>query len=269
MIVDAADQNRGATAMIDDWFSAIDLPITWQQFWQLPRNPAYKYEYFDGRGWLSPRPKSGQAVLELQDFARPIAEMATPEKLLVRPLQNADWQQLPELFAAAFHRVQPFASLTDEDRETAAKECLTQTRQGDEGPLIGEACFAAAGVADDTLIGANLVTLPPRKMAEHAGLPHLTWIFVAPLFARQGVGMALLDATVQALLQRGDTALASTFLIGNESTMLWHWRAGFKLAEERWSIRAARLEARANQSMPQPACDDHGPPTGTSSSISS
>ena len=42
------------TAMIDDWFSAIELPITWQQFWQLPQNPAYKYEYFDGHAWLSP-----------------------------------------------------------------------------------------------------------------------------------------------------------------------------------------------------------------------
>ena len=66
--------------MIDDWFSAIKLPLTWQQFWQLPRNPAYKYEYFDGHAWLSPWPKSHHAVLDLQTFTRPIAEMGDPEK---------------------------------------------------------------------------------------------------------------------------------------------------------------------------------------------
>ena len=32
------------------------LPLTTEQFWQLPRHPAYKYEYFDGAVHLSPRP---------------------------------------------------------------------------------------------------------------------------------------------------------------------------------------------------------------------
>jgi hypothetical protein len=94
--------------MIDDWFSAIGLPITWQQFWQLPQNPAYKYEYFDGRAWLSPRPKSYHAVLDLQTYARPDGGIATRNEVAIRPLEEADWSELPSLFAAAFHRVQPF-----------------------------------------------------------------------------------------------------------------------------------------------------------------
>ena len=137
--------------MIDDWFSTIELPLTWQQFWQLPQNPAYKYEYFDGRAWLSPRPKTYHAVLDLRTFARPIAGMATDDKLVIRPLQDADWQRLPELFAAAFHRVQPFASLTDDDRLEAAEDCLGHTRECGEGPLVGEACLVAARAADDAL----------------------------------------------------------------------------------------------------------------------
>jgi len=36
--------------MIGKWFSTIQLPLTFEQFWQLPRNPAYKFEYFDGHG---------------------------------------------------------------------------------------------------------------------------------------------------------------------------------------------------------------------------
>ena len=62
-------------------------------------------------------------------------------------------------------------------------------------------------------------------------MPHLTWIFVSPVDARQGVGTALLDVAVRALLRLEYTELASTFLLGNESSMLWHWRAGFKLLE--------------------------------------
>lgn len=174
--------------MIDDWFSAIELPLTWQQFWQLPKNPAYKYEYSDGHGWLSPRPKSHHAVLDLQTFTRPIPEMATDDKLVIRPLQDADWARLPELFAAAFYRVQPFASLLEDKSLAAAEDCLGHTRESGEGPLVGEACLVAVRESDNTLIGANLITLPPGKTIRHAaGLPHLTWIFVSPQDARYGV----------------------------------------------------------------------------------
>jgi len=241
----AYDQNRGATTMIDDWFSAIDIPLTWQQFWQLPKNPAYKYEYSDGHAWLSPRPKGHHAVLDLQTFIRPIPEMATDDKLIIRPLQDADWKQLPSLFAAAFYRVQPFASLPEDKSLAAAEDCLGHTRESGEGPLVGEACLVAVRESDDVLIGANLITLPPGKTIKHAaGLPHLTWIFVSPQDARYGIGMALLDMAVQALLRLGHTKLASTFLLGNESSMLWHWRAGFKLLEWPGSMRAIRREAR-------------------------
>jgi hypothetical protein len=50
--------------MIDNWFSTIELPLTFAQFLALPQNPAYKYEYFDGHAWLTPRPKSHHALLD-------------------------------------------------------------------------------------------------------------------------------------------------------------------------------------------------------------
>jgi GNAT superfamily N-acetyltransferase len=222
--------------MIDDWFSAIELPITWQQFWQLPQNPAYKYEYFDDRAWLSPRPKSCHAVLDLHTYARPEGGIATRNDVAIRPLEEADWSGLPPLFAVAFHRVQPFASLTDDTRHKAAEDCLGHTRAAGEGPLVGEACMVA--VEDAMLVGAILITLPPSHAIEAAvGLPHVTWIFVAPFHARYGVGTALLDAAVQALLRFGHAKLFSTVLIGNESSTLWHWRAGFKLLEQPWTLR--------------------------------
>jgi GNAT superfamily N-acetyltransferase len=225
--------------MIHDWYSAIELPITWQQFWQLPRNPAYKYEYFNGRAWLSPRPENYHAVLDLRTFARPIADMVPDDKVAIRALQDTDWQRLPKLFAAAFRGVQPFASLSDDKRLAAAEDCFGCTQASGEGPLVGEARLVAARVSDDRLVGANLLTIPSGDAIEH-GLPHLTWIFVSPAYARRGIGMALLDMAVQALLGLGYSTLASTFLLGNESSMLWHWRAGFRLLQEPWSMRSIR-----------------------------
>ena len=56
--------------MIHDWFSAMELPLTWKQFCQLPQNPAYKYEYFHRPGLafataqeLPRRPRSGELCL--------------------------------------------------------------------------------------------------------------------------------------------------------------------------------------------------------------
>ncbi len=222
--------------MIDDWFSTIKLPLTIEQFHQLPQNAAYKYEYFDGQAWLSPRPHSYYAILDLQTFARPVSGITTHEKVVIRPLQEPDWSQLPKLLAAAFHRVQPFASLADDTRLKAAEDCLGHTRAGGDGSFVDDACMVAA--RDDGPVGAILITLPPDPpMKAAVGLPHVTWVFVSPWDTRHGIGTALLDAAVQALLQRGYDRLASGFLIGNESSMLWHWQAGFRLPEQPWSRR--------------------------------
>jgi GNAT superfamily N-acetyltransferase len=231
--------------VIDKWFSAIELPLTFEQFEQLPQNPAYKYEYFEGTAWLSPRPKSYHAVLDLPAFAPPI-ETLTEEPVHIRPLVDDDWESLPGVFAAAFHRVQPFASVDDDTRLQAARECLQSTRDGREGPLIAEACLVATAESDEALLGGVLTTLippgdltdwstfrwktppPPDAVARRMGGPHLTWIFVSPWFARSGVGTALLDAAVRGLVRLGYTELASTFLLGNDSSLLWHWRMGFR-----------------------------------------
>ena len=52
-----------------------------------------------------------------------------------------------------------------------------------------------------------------------------------------GSGTVLLAATRRALLARGYTELLSTFMIGNDSSMLWHWRNGFRLLPYPGSLR--------------------------------
>ena len=63
------------------------------------------------------------------------------------------------------------------------------------------------------------------------------WIFVAPMLAGQGIGTALLRAAVAELRTLGFSRLASTFLLGNHSSMLWHWRMGFRLTAYPFSRR--------------------------------
>jgi hypothetical protein len=224
--------------MCDDWMPFQKLPLTIEQFHRLPRNGAYKYEYIDGETWLTPRPKHYHALLDL----RPLE---SADAVPMRRLEADDWKKLEPIFAGAFHDIQPFGSLDDEARREAAKVCLERTRTGSDGPLIESACFVA--LDEKRCVGAILITLlpdvdptdwdafrwpepPPADCLElRLGRPHLTWIFVGPWHKGEGTGTALLAAAVRELLALGYKELASTFLSANESSMLWHWRNGFRL----------------------------------------
>lgn len=255
--------------MIDRWFSTIRLPLTAEQFHRLPRDAAYKYEYFDGQALLTPRPKQYHAVLELRPVeVPPTPETRTPTRL--RPLAADDWDRLPPLFAGAFHGVQPFATLGDADRHEAARSCLHRTREGGDGPLIEPACLVAEDQSVGRPVGAILVTVmpevdltgldplhwgepPPPDWLERAlGRPHLTWIFVGPWHAGHGIGSALLAAATQRLLAHRYRELASTFLLGNDASLLWHWRNGFRLLPNPISPRQILRRVRAELGPSEP-----------------
>ena len=133
---------------------------------------------------------------------------------------------------------------------------MERTYSGGDGPLIEPASFVAA--EEKALVGCILITLlpdgdpcdvagyqwresPPGDCIERCiGRPHLTWIFVEPQRAGQGIGSALLSMTANSLLGLGYKELLSTFMIGNHSSMLWHWRNGFRLLPHPHSMRPAQ-----------------------------
>jgi GNAT superfamily N-acetyltransferase len=219
----------------------LQLPLTPAQFNQLPRNAAYRYDYLEGQAWLSPRPRYYHAVLDLERLG-----LEGAADVPLRAFEEADWDALAEVFAEAFRGQQPFAGQTEEARLVAARRSLAQTSSNGDGPWIEPASFVACG-RDGGLLGAVLITLlplrdpsewdayhwtsppPPDCIARREGRPHLTWIFVHPARAGRGVGTALLRASTTALTELGFSVLLSTFLVGNDSSMLWHWRAGFHL----------------------------------------
>jgi GNAT superfamily N-acetyltransferase len=109
---------------------------------------------------------------------------------------------------------------------------------------------------DTEVIGAVLVTLAPDhdlrrvdawrwtdpppedSVARRLGRPHLTWVFVAASEAGRGVGTALLRAAAGALRALGFEVLGSSFMAGNASSTLWHWRNGFQLLPHPCSLLA-------------------------------
>src|SRR5262245_30859201 len=122
--------------MLYNWYRAQQVPLSAEAFVRLPRNPAFRYEYADGFGHLSPRPRTLNAVLDLTAFPD---SLSAAEREDIRPLAASDWTAFPGVFAAAFAGTQPFASLDDADVLAAATECLDQTRTGGDGPMIPRA----------------------------------------------------------------------------------------------------------------------------------
>ena len=235
--------------MCDEWMPYIQLPLTIEEFRQLPRNSAYKYEYLSKRVHLSPRPKHYHAVLEL-------GSIQVDESVGVQSIQASELGSLERLFAGAFRHTQPYGSLDDDTLLEAARQALERTRAGGDGPWIMQASFVAK--LEEKLIGAILITLlphgdpcdwdsyywkdvpPPDCIERRLGRAHLTWVFVAPSEKGRGAGTALLAASVRELLALGFTELYSTFMAGNDSSMLWHWRNGFQLLPHPGSHRLMR-----------------------------
>jgi GNAT superfamily N-acetyltransferase len=248
--------------MCDEWMPTIRLVMTIDDFHRLPRNAAYKYEYFDGAALFSPRPKTMHAVLDISGWAPLDTDLAPAGEYAVVPLEGADRDDLARLFSGAFAQTQPFASITDAERLHAASECLRRAFDGGEGPLVEEASFAARSRRDNSLVGAIVITLLPEVDANVAddyrwpqpppadlwqrggGRPHVTWIFTHAWHKGEGIGTRLLAAAIAPLRQRGDKHLYTTFIAGNDSSMLWHWRNGFQLLPYDASKRGIRRKLR-------------------------
>jgi GNAT superfamily N-acetyltransferase len=201
---------------------------------------------------VNPRPRYYHTLLDLS--AAPADKAAV---LPLRPVGPEDWEAMAPVFAAAFTQLPPFAGLDDATRLRAVSKSLTHTRTGGDGPWVEAASFVGLDESGEGIVGAALITLLPVRdpcdwdsyhwaepppadcVARGLGRPHLTWIFVHPESAGRGVGTALLAAAVGALRGLGYRELASTFLLGNDSSMLWHWRSGFRLLTYPGSRRRA------------------------------
>ncbi len=247
--------------MYEQWMPKVALSLTTEEFGQLPRNPAFQYDYLRGKALITPRPRHFHGILDFS--GRQVAEPnEVGSNMHIRPMASGDFGALPDIFTDAFDGVQPLGGLTRAQRLDAARVILDKTWQGNDGPWIRQASFTALDKTKKTLLGGITITLVPGgNPAEsacyrweespgnpwnksHSGQPHLTWIFVSPMWKGVGLGSALLHAAVTALQKLGFASLWTTFLLGNDASMLWHWRNGFTLAPFPLSRRTLRRGIR-------------------------
>lgn len=128
--------------------------------------------------------------------------------------------------------------LSAEDPQTSALQ-VPSASPGDESEvsassqpeLIGGVVVTLFPSAD--FIGFRsedwLQTVPEDAFSRGWGQPHLTWIFVKPRHRRRYVAQHLLRTAAASLKAVGYETLMSTMLLGNEASLLWHWRMGFEL----------------------------------------
>src|SRR5712692_1471600 len=140
-------------AMCDQWMPTIKLPLTIEQFHQLPRNSAYRYEYLEKQACLTPRVRHYHGLLELCPLE--VSDDVAVERMKVDHIAD-----LVPLFAAAFRSTQPYGSLDADTRREAARQALERTRTGADGPWIEQASFVAK--EGERLAGAILITLLPE-----------------------------------------------------------------------------------------------------------
>lgn len=227
--------------VVDRSFEPIELHLPIDTFRRVPRHAAYRYEYFGGRGVLSPRPRTRNARLATEAFTRIDTAFDLPHGIELRTMAEDDAAPLADVFAAAFEREPPFAGLDDERRHAAAIEAIADTVAGRYGPLIASACHVASG-ADGRPFGTCLVTLANESVGATdpmRGQPHLTWLFVAPILSRRGLATRLLHRALEALHGEGWPVLFTTFLVGNAGSATWHWENGFELLPDPYSPRRA------------------------------
>ena len=241
--------------MSDEWMPTLRPKMSREDFERLPRHPSYRYEWFDGAACISPWPRYGHACLRLTRLRVDKSDLGDAE---LRGVEAADAAALVPIFEASFGHLQPYGSLDETDMRVAASKAMEKTFAGGDGVLAPRASFVAT--ASGSIAGAILITLlpggdpcasdsmqwqasPPPDLWNHTeGQPHLTWIFVRRFDQGGGIGTLLLKNAVRALKRQGYKTLWSTFMIGNESSTLWHWRNGFELLPNLHSRRRMRRE---------------------------
>src|SRR5215212_3182247 len=239
------------------FFRRLDYQVPWETWERLPRVAGFKNEYWEGEAHLTPRPQTCDIYLETSKWRTPDVSEAQwgSAEVETRRLQDEDWQKLPDLFFASMAMELPLCLWNGNAAKRGARAIIECTRLGRDGDLLRDSCFVAVTQDKDEphdaeeLCGAAIVTLNPiRRMISPpaaAGIlhperkdekvvPHLTWIFVDHWMRRRGIATQLLGAVVESLRARKLRFLASTCLLHNASSLLWHWRNGFILPPTRF-----------------------------------
>ena len=193
------------------------IPMTWEEFEQMPRKLGWKHEYWDGQAHFSPRWQSVTVTCPVQ--RRPVQTSCT-----VRPVAESDEPQLVTAYVEAFGDSFDFCDWDLEKIQAAAKDDMRRMLSGQRGCLLPASRIAIDGQStyeEEKIIGAALITQSEGQR------PLLDILLVVPQWHGKGIATALVAAASNDLHANGVKILESRYLLGNVESRAWHQKFGF------------------------------------------
>jgi GNAT superfamily N-acetyltransferase len=211
------------------------IAMSFDEFRLLPRDPGWKYEYFDEMAHITPRARF--ATVRVGVDVRPLEP-----PLPLRGVVASDGEALVAAFEAAFADSVDYCDVPPEGVSRSAEQNISDFYAGVRGEALPASCVAVDEGAEDKaaiVAGAALVTRAKD------GCPLLDMLFVRPSWQRRALATALASWSLRELFARGEAALRSRYLLANEPSRAWHQQFGFTLepdpdeAEEPARIRSS------------------------------
>jgi GNAT superfamily N-acetyltransferase len=193
------------------------LPMPWEAFELMPRQPGWKYEYWDGQAHISPR----HQVVIVTVTVQPCAGSAP---CWLRTVTQDDAPGLAASYIAAFSDTIEYCDWQPEQVKSSAHANIRNFFAGKRGqphPASHVAVVSQSDTPGEQIAGAALI------IGDDSEPPLLDMLFVAPAWQRQGLATALVTAALNALHSAGVATLQSSYMLGNVESQAWHQRFGF------------------------------------------
>jgi len=211
-------------------------PMTLDEFHRLPRRPGWKHEYWGGRAYIQPRPSV--AIARASVVPRPAI---VPDGSRLRPATPGAAPLLVHAFFDAFRDSIDYWDYSLSRIRADAQNSIETYFGGKRGAFHPASCLALTG---RSIVGAALVV-------EDADGPNLDLLFVRPRWQRRGLGLALVQSTMNALHEAGETHLDGGYNVANDASAAVHRRLGFEelpeLLNAQDQLHCARHELRRRE----------------------
>jgi ribosomal protein S18 acetylase RimI-like enzyme len=166
------------------------------------------------------------------DLTRPLVRAPVPSGFALAPATLDRVGSYGRVVCAAYTAGHPDHQPEDDDPVAAARGIASCMAGDNSGPWIASASFHATG-PDGGM--AALIMVTESSPGGGARRPWIGELAVDPWWAGRGVGPALVMASAQRLVERGDTGLGLAVTVGNPARLLYE-RLGFALVHEVWRI---------------------------------
>jgi GNAT superfamily N-acetyltransferase len=196
----------------------------------MPRQPGWKYEYFDGQCHVTPSHTIVTGRLELHEPNR------NPDNLQIAPIAPEMIDELLEVAFDAFHDTIEYCDWEPHKIRKSLRDELERLFAGTKKQLLN-ASFAALN--GERVIGAALSVQSPIG-------PELSLFFVTQDWQRRGVGHALLNAMIERLHSDGARDLHVLWAAGNPASDAFYRKQGFEVLPDLFHANHMRNVTHAN-----------------------